>query len=78
MYSPLSVRLILREPTDAGKISGGLFAISSFGNIVGILVTTFSFIPAYGTRSITAGFASFLLASSAASLITHLARSDDA
>jgi hypothetical protein len=77
MYSPLSVRLILREPTDAGKVAGGLFAISSFGNIVGILVTTFSFIPAYGTRSITAGFASFLLASGAASLIIHLARSDD-
>jgi hypothetical protein len=77
MYSPLSVRLILREPTDAGKIAGGLFAISSFGNILGILVTTFSFIPAYGTRSITAGFASFLLASGATSLIIHLARSDD-
>ncbi|MHA1547479.1 MAG: fused MFS/spermidine synthase, partial [Alphaproteobacteria bacterium] len=39
MYSPLSVRLLLRDASDAGKISGGLFAISSFGNIVGILVT---------------------------------------
>jgi predicted membrane-bound spermidine synthase len=77
MYSPLSVRLILREPTDAGKIAGGLFAISSFGNIVGILVTTFSLIPAYGTRSITAGFASFLLASGALSVIIHLARTNE-
>jgi hypothetical protein len=77
MYSPLSVRLILREPTDAGKIAGGLFAISSFGNIIGILVTTFSLIPAYGTRSITAGFASFLLASAALSVIVHLARTND-
>jgi hypothetical protein len=77
MYSPLSVRLILREPTDAGKIAGGLFAISSFGNIVGILVTTFSLIPAYGTRSITAGFASFLLASGALSVIINLARTND-
>ena len=68
MYSPLSVRLLLREPTDAGKISGGLFAISSFGNIVGIIVTTFVLIPSVGTRAITAGFATFLLASAFASL----------
>jgi hypothetical protein len=77
MYSPLSVRLLLREPTDAGKIAGGLFALSSFGNICGILFTTFSFIPAYGTRSITAAFASFLLASCAMSIIVHLARTKD-
>ena len=62
MYSPLSVRLILREPRDAGKISGGLFAISSLGNIVGIIVTTFFLIPNIGTRAITGGFAAFLLA----------------
>ena len=63
MYSPLSVRLILSEPRDAGKISGGLFAISSLGNIVGILVTTFVLIPEIGTRAITGGFAAFLLGS---------------
>jgi hypothetical protein len=63
MYSPLSVRLLLRLPSDAGKIAGGLFAISSFGNIIGIIITTFFFIPTMGTRTITAGFAVFLLAS---------------
>jgi hypothetical protein len=68
MYSPLSVRLLLRQPSDAGKISGGLFAISSFGNILGIIVTTFVFIPTIGTRAITAGFATFLLLSAFASL----------
>lgn len=69
MYSPLSVRLLLREPSDAGKISGGLFAISSLGNIVGILVTTFVLIPSVGTRAITAGFALFLFASAIVSLV---------
>lgn len=68
MYSPLSVRLLLREPRDAGKIAGGLFAISSFGNILGIIVTTFVLIPSVGTKAITAGFATFLLASAFASL----------
>ena len=69
MYSPLSVRLLLRLPSDAGKIAGGLFAISSFGNIIGIIVTTFFLIPTLGTRTITAGFAVFLLASGFYSLV---------
>jgi hypothetical protein len=71
MYSPLSVRLLLRLPSDAGKIAGGLFAISSFGNILGIIVTTFLLIPAVGTRAITAGFATFLLASAFLSLVAR-------
>lgn len=71
MYSPLSVRLLLRDPKDAGRISGGLFAISSFGNIMGIIVTTFILIPSVGTRAITAGFATFLLATAFASLSTR-------
>jgi len=69
MYSPLSVRLLLKLPSDAGKISGGLFAISSLGNIIGIIVTTFFLIPSMGTRTITAGFAVFLLASGFYSLV---------
>src|SRR5690606_23441363 len=63
MYSPLSVRLLLRLPSDAGKTAGGLFATSPLGNIIGIIITTFFFIPTLGTRTITAGFAVFLLAS---------------
>jgi predicted membrane-bound spermidine synthase len=74
MYSPLSVRLLLRAPGDAGKISGGLFAISSLGNIVGIIVTTFVLIPTIGTRAITLGFAAFLLLSGLASVAIRLAR----
>jgi predicted membrane-bound spermidine synthase len=74
MYSPLSVRLLLRDPADAGKISGGLFAISSFGNIVGILVTTFVLIPSIGTRAITAGFAVFLIVSGTQSIIAQSRR----
>jgi predicted membrane-bound spermidine synthase len=73
MYSPLSVRLLLREPSDAGKISGGLFAISSLGNIVGTIVTTFVLIPSVGTRAITAGFALFLVGSGIVSLLARFA-----
>ncbi len=68
MYSPLSVRLLLREPGDAGRISGGLFAISSLGNIAGIIVTTFVLIPSIGTRAITLAFATFLVLSGLVSI----------
>ena len=68
MYSPLSVRLLLREPADAGKIAGGLFAISSLGNIIGVIVTTFVLIPSIGTRAITLAFAVFLVVSGSASV----------
>jgi hypothetical protein len=74
MYSPLSVRLLLKEPGDAGRISGGLFAISSLGNIVGILVTTFLLIPSIGSRAITLSFAVFLLFSAGISLIASTMR----
>lgn len=76
MYSPLSVKLLLRQPSDAGKISGGLFAISSLGNIVGTIVTTFLLIPSFGTRAITGGFAVFLLVSGLVSIAAWLNRSD--
>jgi predicted membrane-bound spermidine synthase len=67
MYSPLAVRLLLGHADDAGKVSGGLFAISSLGNIAGIIVTTFVLIPSIGTRAITLGFATFLVVSAIAS-----------
>lgn len=77
MFSPLSVRLLLLHHEDAGKISGGLFAISSFGNILGTIVTTFFFIPALGSRAITGGFATFLVVSGLISIAAWLARPDD-
>ena len=72
MFSPLSVRLLLRLPSDAGKVAGGLFAISSLGNILGIIVTTFVLIPSMGTRAITLGFALFLVASGVISIMARL------
>lgn len=74
MYSPLSVRLLLRDPSDAGKISGGLFAVSCLGNIAGILGTTFVLIPNIGTRTITGGFAAFLVFSGLVSIAARLSQ----
>ena len=65
MYSPLAVRLLLRDPADAGKISGGLFAVSCLGNIAGILGTTFLLIPNVGTRATLLLFAGVTLLAAA-------------
>jgi hypothetical protein len=73
MFSPLAVRLVMVDPRTAGRVAGGLFALSSLGNIVGILVTTFLLIPNFGSRAITLSFAVFALASSLLSFFPALA-----
>jgi hypothetical protein len=72
MFSPLAVRLVLNDPRTAGRVAGGLFALSSLGNIVGILATTFLLIPNYGSRAITLSFAVFALISGILSIFTHV------
>lgn len=53
MYMPFSIRLLIRDPSRAGGLSGRLYAVSTFGNIFGILFVTFTLVPAIGTRAIT-------------------------
>ena len=72
MFSPLAVRLLLDDPHAAGRVSGGLFALSSLGNIVGILTTTFLLIPNFGSRAITLTFALFVLISGVGSILVAL------
>lgn len=69
MFSPLAVRLLLTDPHSAGRVAGGLFALSSLGNMAGILVTTFLLIPSYGSRAITLSFALFVLVSGLGSIL---------
>jgi len=52
-YSPFAIRLVLTEHSKSGRISGLIYAISTMGNILGTLITTFYLIPSIGTRSIT-------------------------
>ena len=65
MYSPVAVRLIVRSTDEVGRVAGLVYGISTFGNVFGILFTTFYLIPEMGSRSITYLFGGVLLASAA-------------
>jgi spermidine synthase len=52
-YSPFAIRLLLRSTRASGGVSGGVYAISTAGSIMGTLGTTFFLIPMIGTRTIT-------------------------
>ena len=61
IFTPFGVRLVLARSGRAGTVSGTIYAVSTIGNIFGILFTTFFLIPRFGSRMITYGLASILL-----------------
>lgn len=50
MVSPFAVRLAARTVERMGNLAGRLYALSTFGSIVGTLLTAFWLIPAMGVR----------------------------
>lgn len=51
---PFVVRVILADMAHAGRVAGLCYAVSTLGNIFGTLFVTFTLIPMFGVRSITA------------------------
>ena len=62
-YSPFAVRLLLISTDSSGRQVGTVYGISTFGNILGVLVTSFWLIPTIGSRAITMTFAAITLMS---------------
>ena len=72
-FSPVSVGLLTRSAEESGGVAGMVYGISTIGNVVGTLVTTFLLIPTIGSRSITYLYA-VVLALCAALLFLPVAR----
>ena len=53
IFSPFAIKLVLAYNSNAGRVSGRIYGISTIGNIFGTLLTTFFLIPLIGTRLIT-------------------------
>jgi MFS family permease len=52
-FSPVAVGLLTRSAEKSGGVAGLVYGVSTVGNVVGTLVTTFMLIPSIGSRSIT-------------------------
>ena len=59
-FSPFGVRLLVDAPHRTGRVAGLVYSISTAGNILGTLGTTFFFIPNFGVRHITLLFAGMI------------------
>lgn len=53
MFSPVSVRLLVRSITETGRLAGLMYGVSTVGSVFGTLFTTFVLIPTIGSREIT-------------------------
>ena len=61
-FSPFAVRLLLVATHASGRQTGAVYGISTFGNILGTLATTFVLIPSIGSSAITWVFAAITAA----------------
>jgi hypothetical protein len=61
-FSPFAVRLLLVATHASGRQTGAVYGISTFGNILGTLATTFLLIPWIGSSAITWVFAAITAA----------------
>ena len=57
VFTPFAVRLLLTSVTFGGRLVGFVYGISTVGNVLGTLVTTFTLVPAFGSRALTMAFA---------------------
>lgn len=69
--SPYSVRLLVREREESGKVAGTLYFVSTLGSALGTLATSFYFVLWFEIDSIVLGLSATLLACGLAALIAH-------
>jgi len=66
--SPFAIRLLLKNVETGGNTAGRVYALSTFGSILGTFLPVFWFIPTFGTRPTLEGFGLALVLVSIAGL----------
>lgn len=69
--SPYSVRLLVRQREESGKVAGLLYFISTLGSALGTLATSFYFVLWFEIDSIVFGLSAALLTCAAVALAAH-------
>jgi len=59
--SPFAIRLAIRDPLEAGRISGRIYAVSTLGSFVGTFLPVLVLIPTIGTFRTFLAFAGMLI-----------------
>jgi hypothetical protein len=62
VFTPFAVRLLLTSVTFGGRLVGYVYGVSTIGNVLGTLVTTFTLVPMFGSRALTMVFATITAA----------------
>jgi hypothetical protein len=62
VFTPFAVRLLLTSVNVGGRLVGFVYGVSTVGNVLGTLVTTFTLVPAFGSRALTMFFAAVTIA----------------
>lgn len=57
VFTPFAVRLLLTSVSFGGRLVGYVYGVSTIGNVLGTLVTTFMLVPSFGSRTLTMIFA---------------------
>jgi hypothetical protein len=57
VFTPFAVRLLLVSIAFGGRIVSYVYGVSTIGNVLGTLVTTFVLVPSFGSRALTMIFA---------------------
>ena len=77
-FTPIAIGRTLSDLHQTGRISGTIFAVSTFGNIFGTLLTSFYLIPLFGTRILTQSLAVVLGLALCLCLLARMRRSSTA
>ncbi len=62
VFTPFAVRLLLVSISFGGRIVSYVYGVSTIGNVLGTLVTTFMLVPSFGSRALTMVFAAVTIA----------------